>query len=825
MTFLNPLLVFGVAACTIPLIIHLLNRSRFRTVDWAAMHLLESVISSNRRRVRFDQWILLLIRCAIPAVLALCMARPVLTGAGLLAGDAPVSLVILLDNSYSMEVADPAGTRFQAAVEAACQIIGAGSRGSEYAVIQMGGSPTPVFDRPVFDAGTMIQRLRQLQPGYGACDVPASLDQAIALLKGMSNARRELLVISDFQPADWQLLQSEGAAALKQRLAGLNVPPELTLLPITPPDTAADRETQPANIAIESLELPRHAIGAGQQISLRASIRNYGIAEIPSARILLKHNDQEVAVVQTALQPSGITQVLFPYEFEQPGSQVLSVDVVSADPLPTDNQLSASVNVWKSLQVVLVDGAPGSLPLQSETDYLSIALTPLTFGRMELKDLILTTTVPPAGLNDELLKTARTVVLANVPQLADPQLVSLTQFVQRGGTLLICAGNRMDLNWHREKLFANGLGLLPAAWGELRGANAVPAGAATATPPAADTEPPARIVSRRFDHPALQFFNEPASGDLSSASIRQWYAVVTTPPPSDSGSDNRTTDLQNSQQTPAQSAAPEPSPIESATPPEVAGEDDSDLPTVMAQLDNGSPLLLQKRVGDGVVVQLTTACDADWSDLPLRPFYVPLMQQLLTSMAEQVMPPRNIRTGEPAVALFAAPETSAVSSPAAPANAAPPTPPGTASSPATAPPPAAASPLSAPVESLTTTVMTPDGGRRSVPVTSRDLLYESRFQSTQRPGLYTMTLPAGDVEHFVAGTSRQESDLQLLSQTQCRELAAGLSATLVPTARQYLDQDAVRRYGQEIWKYFLAGLLVLLLLEMVLQQRFAGVRS
>jgi len=239
----------------------------------------------------------------------------------------------------------------------------------------------------------------------------------------------------------------------------------------------------------------------------------------------------------------------------------------------------------------------------------------------------------------------------------------------------------------------------------------------------------------------------------------------------------------------------------------------------MAQLDNGSPLLIEKRVGDGVVVQLTTACDADWSDLPLRPFYVPLMQQLLTTMAEQVMPPRNIRTGEPAVALFAAPPATADSAAGVVTNVAPPTPPSIAA------PAAATVSQPAAVDLLTTSVTTPDGGRRSVPVTVRDQLYESRYEATQRPGLYTLTLPAGAVEHFVAGTSRQESDLQLLSQTQCRELAAGLSATLVPTARQYLEQDALRRYGEEIWKYFLAGLLAFLLLEMVLQQKFAGVRS
>ena len=116
MSLLNPLLAIGAIAFLVPLLIHIFNRSRFRTVEWGAMHLLESVISQNRKRLQIDQLILLLIRCLIPAVLAICLARPVLTGGGLL-GNAPVALVVLLDNSYSMEATDPAGTRFTAAVE------------------------------------------------------------------------------------------------------------------------------------------------------------------------------------------------------------------------------------------------------------------------------------------------------------------------------------------------------------------------------------------------------------------------------------------------------------------------------------------------------------------------------------------------------------------------------------------------------------------------------------------------------------------------------------------------------------------------------------
>ena len=53
MTLLNGLLAFGAAAFTIPLIIHLLHRSRYQTVDWGAMHLLQSSRNLNSRRL---QW-------------------------------------------------------------------------------------------------------------------------------------------------------------------------------------------------------------------------------------------------------------------------------------------------------------------------------------------------------------------------------------------------------------------------------------------------------------------------------------------------------------------------------------------------------------------------------------------------------------------------------------------------------------------------------------------------------------------------------------------------------------------------------------------------
>ena len=66
MNFLNLGLALGAAAFLIPLLIHIFNRSRFRVVQWGAMHLLESVLRVNRKQVQLEQIILLIIRCAIP---------------------------------------------------------------------------------------------------------------------------------------------------------------------------------------------------------------------------------------------------------------------------------------------------------------------------------------------------------------------------------------------------------------------------------------------------------------------------------------------------------------------------------------------------------------------------------------------------------------------------------------------------------------------------------------------------------------------------------------------------------------------------------------
>src|SRR5436190_23173326 len=79
MTFLNIILLAGIAGAAVPIAIHFFHRRRAQRVRWGAMELLDRTVGQNRRRMKFKQFLLLLARCLIPTLLAFAMARPVLT--------------------------------------------------------------------------------------------------------------------------------------------------------------------------------------------------------------------------------------------------------------------------------------------------------------------------------------------------------------------------------------------------------------------------------------------------------------------------------------------------------------------------------------------------------------------------------------------------------------------------------------------------------------------------------------------------------------------------------------------------------------------------
>jgi hypothetical protein len=679
------------------------------------------VIRINRRRIRIEQLILLLIRCMIPVLLALAMARPVWKGMQTLIGSVPTSTVIALDNSYSMEAGRAGVSNFTLAKTEATRLIADLKRGSEVGAILMGEGGGALLDAPTYDTARVTQALQKAAAGFGAANLPQALDDAASLLERMREPSRQLVVLTDFQHVSFPASERD---LLKEKLT------RLRHLPVSPLITFFDVGSEVKdNVAIEGLDFSRLIVGVGQKIHIRAMLRNYGPAPYPDLRVLCKTDGKEKAASQIALGANEKGQVLFTHAFDAPGSHVVEVSV-EADTLKADNVFLASVPVRDKVPVLLVNGDPSTEPLKGETDFAEIALQPFGSAKVELADLIKTRVIKPEELDAAKLAEAAVAVLANVRRLSDAQLKALEDYVRMGGGLLLFPGNRVDSAWWNTQLHKNGEGLLPATLGPLAG-EANTGGSATS------------IITQRFENAALELFNDPRNGTLADSEVRTWFKI-------DEAS------------------------ARAAHPPA----------TILARLETGDPFLIEKPFGEGRVICGATALDADWSNLPVRAFYLPLLQRLCIYLASTVYPPRNLDVGQQLVAF-----------------------------------------LDARSAGKSAVLTLPDGGAVELPIEKKGQRAVVAFSATHQPGIYTLQPPGGAPVHYVVNASRRESDLQKLTSAEIADFAREQQVGLVHDAAQFRSLDQTRRFGREIWKPLLWALLGMMFVEMVVQQHFARARG
>jgi hypothetical protein len=714
MTFLNQGLLAGLSAIGIPLLVHLVHRNRARVVRWGAMLFLEPVLRTRSRRLRLEQLVLLLVRMAVPLLLALVMARPVWRGS---VGDVPTSFVALVDTSFSMDAGRAGDTAFSRAVAALDTLAGNLKTGSPVQVIEMAQVPTRLAPQTAGEFFPGSAGFLPLRPGSGVAAVRGAIQSAEALLSESRELDRQMVLFTDFQRVSFAE-DAQLAQALESIRRQPN-PPRVTFFDVGRPFTD--------NVAVESVELSKLSVGVGQKVELRAHLRNFGTASYPELKVVFRVDGKEQDVVQTGLAAGHRGQVLFAHRFEKAGSHTVEVEA-QADGLRADNVFFASVPVSDRLPVLLVEGDPGNGPMKGETDFAEIALQPYGSARVDMADLISAVKIRPEDLHPARIEKAAAVILANVSGFTPSQVAALEEFVRNGGGLLIFPGDRVDPAVYNTALFKEGRGLLPFAF------EPIPAQTPSAQPAAA-------VAEQRFEDPVLEIFNDPRNGRLSEASIQKWLRLREESAPAATGPGK-----------------------------------------VLARLDNGEVFLAEKQWGAGRVIQCATALDADWSNLPMRPVYLPLLQRLTVYLCGSSFPGRNLEPGQPLMAVLGRNEAG-----------------------------------------KTLKLKTPEGMEREVSVLQQGDRGVLEYTDTHKPGIYTLTLADGAPIHFVVNASRKESDLKRLSDGEILDLARANGVDLVSSAEEYIQRDRALRFGRELWRPLLWGLLALVLGELVLAQRFGSV--
>src|SRR5437588_6488105 len=160
--FETPLAALTVIAGSafIPIIIHLLNRKRFRIVTWAAMRFLLAAQKKNTKRMRVEQLVLLAVRTLIVLLLVMAMASVMPWSERLWARLFPESAVraaggskrthkiLVLDGSFSMATRIGDATCFERARAMANKILQETSSGDGFSVVLMAAPPRRVVPEP-----------------------------------------------------------------------------------------------------------------------------------------------------------------------------------------------------------------------------------------------------------------------------------------------------------------------------------------------------------------------------------------------------------------------------------------------------------------------------------------------------------------------------------------------------------------------------------------------------------------------------------------------------------------------------------------------------
>lgn len=499
MTFLNSILLAGAAAFLIPLIIHLLNRWRIAVVRWGAMHLLQEVIKQKKSRVRVEQWLLLLMRILLPIILAMCLARPVLTALRSLPGFGKTSLVIILDDSFSMRAPSSGGSPMDQAKAAIQRMTEELPRGSDVQIVLAGGSPRTLLEQSTIALDLVPKALGDTQALAGPMSANDAFQAAAAALSKANNGAREIVVMSDFQQADWKAF-AEGAslpaleAALKQEPK-----PAITFYRLESDITE--------NLSIASLELSALVAAEGQPVGARVRVKNHGKRLWQDVALYLEADGTRLRTTRITVPADGEVTLSLTHAFDKVGDHALGVRL-EGDSLTEDNAAQAIVHVRHQINALIIDGHPGNEPLSGAADFIELALSPNMATAADSKDLVITTKVEERRFRDEDLRNKEVVILADVERLQGKRFTDIEKFVKEGGGLLVIAGPDIDHSWYNRDFYRNGQGLYPAA---IKGLGSV-----------GPADNPARILMQRFTHPAMTYFNDARGGRLQDAEFRTW---------------------------------------------------------------------------------------------------------------------------------------------------------------------------------------------------------------------------------------------------------------------------------------------------------------
>ena len=515
--------IAGLVAAAGPIIIHLLNRRRFRVIEWAAMDFLRQAVQRNRRVLQLRDLILLILRVLCVLLFGMALARPFvtnvsdatiwttfLTGLALvvalttaigiifadtkksraistgvclvaIAGAAlgfygmmspsnvdseqmmnsrqPVHAVLVVDNSMSMGYESLKGTLLDQAKEKAAEFIDRLPAESRVSIIPLCGLET----------GFSYDAYRNRQDAHDALSRIQVVHRSGSALQAVEAAKQACQQVTDLSAKRVVFLSDQqtnswSAGSMQKDIDKL---PELQIVRI-----GAENST---NVWISDFRVQDGIADVETPASFLATVQCSGDIPLTGVEVSLTVDDTQVAGQSVDLEPGQARQLEFQHIVDalaEPGKPTYSSAAVSVsvsdsgqDRLPQDNQRYLTVPVVSGIPVVFVDQYGPSEDFEKnrvgESYRLRRLLAPIVSRENAQRELIEVRHTTIERLDQSVLEDARIVVISGIESPYESVPI-LRQFVDQGGQLIITAGADFDPVAWNEVAWLDGNGILPA---------------------------------------------------------------------------------------------------------------------------------------------------------------------------------------------------------------------------------------------------------------------------------------------------------------------------------------------------------------------------
>lgn len=342
MTFLNPAVLLGLLAASIPIVLHFLNLRKLRKIEFSTLAFLKELQKTKIKRIKLKQWLLLLLRVAIVTLLVMAFARPTVKTITIGSSSAAkTTAVFIIDNTFSMSVVTEKGSYFNHAKQIAKNLLNNFQEGDEIALLPISRNQQEE-GKPASNFSELKKAIDDLQISMPSGTLNETLVRTAQILFQSKNFNKEVYLFTDLQKG--RTYNSPSELSNLARTLGPNT--RLFLVDMN--------EKLPVNLGIDDLIPNNQIFEKSKTVNFTARIKNYSDKSVNNSVVSLFVNGKRSAQQSLSLGAGDSREVTFETTLNDTGLIQISAELEDDDILQ-DNKRFLSVYVPDKISVLMIN--------------------------------------------------------------------------------------------------------------------------------------------------------------------------------------------------------------------------------------------------------------------------------------------------------------------------------------------------------------------------------------------------------------------------------------------------------------------------------------